>query len=75
MEGAVSQVDSFDYKPMLAKFHGQDPRRAIGKLEKSLAAAKAAGDEKKVPETSEALDARRAWLAQAEHAIAEFSGS
>lgn len=35
MEGAVSQVDSFDYKPMLAKFNGQDPRRAIGKLEKT----------------------------------------
>jgi hypothetical protein len=35
MEGAVSQVDSFDHKPLLAKFHGQDPRRAIGKLEKT----------------------------------------
>ena len=35
MEGAVSQVDSFDYKPMLEKFHGQDPRKAIGKLEKT----------------------------------------
>jgi hypothetical protein len=35
MEGAVSQVDSFDYKPMLAKYHGEDPRKAIGKLEKT----------------------------------------
>lgn len=35
MEGAVSQVDSFDHKPMLAKYHGQDPRQAIGKLEKT----------------------------------------
>jgi len=35
MEGAVSQVDSFDYKPMLEKHHGQDPRQAIGKLEKT----------------------------------------
>ena len=35
MEGAVSQVDSFDYKPMLAKYHGRDPREAIGKLEKT----------------------------------------
>lgn len=35
MEGAVSQVDSFDYKPMLAKHHGEDPRKAIGKLEKT----------------------------------------
>lgn len=35
MEGAVSQVDSFDYKPLLEKYHGQDPRTAIGKLEKT----------------------------------------
>jgi hypothetical protein len=35
MEGAVSQVDSFDYKPMLEKYHGQDPRQTIGKLEKT----------------------------------------
>jgi hypothetical protein len=33
MEGGVSQVDSFDYKPMLAKHHGEDPRKAIGKIE------------------------------------------
>lgn len=35
MEGAVSQVDSFDYKPLLAKHHGEDPRKAIGKIEKT----------------------------------------
>ena len=35
MEGAVSQVDSFDYKPLLEKYHGEDPRKAIGKLEKT----------------------------------------
>lgn len=35
MEGAVSQVDSFDYKPLLEKNHGEDPRRAIGRLEKT----------------------------------------
>ncbi len=35
MEGAVSQVDSFDHKPMLAQYHGRDPREAIGKLEKT----------------------------------------
>ncbi|MEK0448842.1 MAG: hypothetical protein RL088_1110 [Verrucomicrobiota bacterium] len=35
MEGAVSQVDSFDYKPMLEVHHGKDPRKAIGKLEKT----------------------------------------
>jgi hypothetical protein len=35
MEGAVSQVDSYDYKPLLEKYHGEDPRSAIGKLEKT----------------------------------------
>lgn len=35
MEGAVSQVDTFDHKPMLAKYDGQDPRKAIGRLEKT----------------------------------------
>jgi len=33
MDGGPSQVDTFDYKPMLEKYHGQDPRKAIGKLE------------------------------------------
>jgi len=35
MEGGVSQVDSFDHKPDLAKYHGKDPRKVIGKLEKT----------------------------------------
>ena len=35
MDGGVSQVDSFDYKPLLEKHHGEDPHRAIGKLEKT----------------------------------------
>ncbi|MBM3845212.1 MAG: DUF1501 domain-containing protein [Verrucomicrobia bacterium] len=35
MEGAVSQVDSFDYKPLLEKHHGEDPQKAIGRLEKT----------------------------------------
>lgn len=26
MDGAPSQVDTFDYKPMLARYHGRDPR-------------------------------------------------
>ena len=33
MDGGVSQVDSFDPKPLLDKYHGQDPKKAIGKLE------------------------------------------
>ena len=39
MEGGVSQVDSFDYKPMLEKHRGQDPHHTIGKLEKTQFAA------------------------------------
>lgn len=35
MEGAVSQVDSFDFKPLLEKHHGENPRQTIGKLEKT----------------------------------------
>jgi hypothetical protein len=35
MEGGVSQVDSFDYKPLLNKRNGEDPRRAIGNLAKT----------------------------------------
>lgn len=33
MEGGVSQVDSFDYKPLLNRFHGRPPGEVIGKLE------------------------------------------
>ncbi len=32
MDGGPSQVDTFDYKPLLEKYHGEDPRQAIGKL-------------------------------------------
>ncbi len=33
MDGGPSQVDTFDYKPSLAKYHGQDPKKVIGKVE------------------------------------------
>ncbi len=33
MDGGPSQVDTFDYKPLLARYDGQDPREAMGKLE------------------------------------------
>jgi len=33
MDGGPSHVDTFDYKPLLKKLNGQDPRKAIGKLE------------------------------------------
>ncbi len=35
MDGGVSQVDSFDYKPMLEKHHGKEPRSVMGPLEKT----------------------------------------
>jgi len=35
MEGGVSQVDSFDYKPLLERHHGKNPREVMGKLEKT----------------------------------------
>jgi hypothetical protein len=35
MDGGPSQVDTFDPKPMLEKHHGEDPRRAIGKIERT----------------------------------------
>jgi hypothetical protein len=35
MDGAPSQLDTFDYKPMLEKHHGEDPRKAIGRIERT----------------------------------------
>lgn len=35
MEGGVSQVDSFDYKPLLEKHHGRRPSEVMGPLEKT----------------------------------------
>jgi hypothetical protein len=35
MDGAPSQIDTFDYKPMLEKHHGKDPKEVIGKVEKT----------------------------------------
>ena len=32
MDGGPSQVDTFDYKPLLEKFDGKDPANVIGKL-------------------------------------------
>lgn len=29
MDGGPSQVDTFDYKPLLAKYHGQDPHKVF----------------------------------------------
>lgn len=47
---------------------------AISSLEQDLAAARAAGNEKKIAEAQAALDARRAWLEQVERAAADSRG-
>ncbi len=60
MEGGVSQVDSFDYKPMLDRHHGEDPRKAIGKLEKTQ--FEAVGKVLKSPWTFKQRGACGAWI-------------
>ena len=35
MDGGPSQVDTFDHKPLLERYDGQDPREVIGELEKT----------------------------------------
>ncbi|NLT70755.1 MAG: DUF1501 domain-containing protein [Verrucomicrobiaceae bacterium] len=32
MDGGPSQVDTFDHKPLLERYHGRDPRELIGEL-------------------------------------------
>lgn len=48
-------------------------RTAIADLETKREKAQASGSEKKVREATEALEARRAWLAEAEHTLNELS--
>jgi hypothetical protein len=49
-------------------------RAAITQLEGQLAKAQASGDAKAQQRAEEALQARQAWLAEAERTLAEFSG-
>jgi hypothetical protein len=48
-------------------------RSTIAQLEQQLAAARDRGDAKAAQTAEEALTARRAWLEEAEHTLAEFS--
>jgi uncharacterized protein DUF349 len=48
-------------------------RSSIEQLEKRLAKAQNAGRDKDVKDAEEALTARRAWLAEAEHTLSELS--
>lgn len=49
-------------------------RTAIAQLEEQLAKAQERGDDRAASNAEEALDARRAWLEEAERTLAEFSG-
>src|SRR5690625_1290195 len=49
-------------------------RTLIADLESKVEKARASGDERKLREAQEALDARRDWLTQAENALDEFAG-
>ena len=48
-------------------------RSSIAGLDRDAAAAREAGNEKKAAEATEAAEARRSWLAEAEKTLAEFS--
>jgi hypothetical protein len=48
-------------------------RSAVTQLERQLAKAEAAGDQKAQQRANEALAARRSWLAEAERTLAELS--
>lgn len=49
-------------------------RASIAELEERVAAARASGDTAAVSDAEDSLSARRAWLVEAEKALAEFSG-
>jgi hypothetical protein len=49
-------------------------RTAISQLEKQLAKAEASGDQKAQEQATEAIAARKSWLAEAERTLAELSG-
>lgn len=48
-------------------------QESLAKLEKQLASATAAGDDRKAQDARDAIAARRDWLVEAERALAEFS--
>ncbi len=48
-------------------------RVSIDKLEREAAAARAAGQDKKVADAEAAIEARRSWLVEAEKTLTEFS--
>jgi hypothetical protein len=80
IEDAVRKAEDAQWRrsnpEALARARGtiEQIHSAIAGLEDQLAKAEAAGDPRAVQEAQEALDARRAWLAEAERTLAELTG-
>lgn len=80
IEDAVRKAEDAQWRrsnpEALARARGtiEQIRSAIAGLEDQLAKAEAAGNPRAVQEAQEAIDARRAWLAEAERTLAELTG-
>jgi len=80
IEDAVRKAEDAQWRrsnpEALARARGtiEQIRSAIAGLEDQLAKAEAAGNPQAVQEAQEAIDARRAWLAEAERTLAELTG-
>ena len=80
VEDAVRKAEDAQWRrsnpEALARARGtiEQIRSAIAGLESQLAKAEAAGNPRAVQQAQEALDARRAWLAEAERTLAELTG-
>jgi uncharacterized coiled-coil protein SlyX len=80
IEDAVRKAEDAQWRrsnpEALARARGtvEQIRSAIAGLEEQLAKAQEADNARAVAQAQEALDARRAWLVEAEHTLAELSG-
>jgi uncharacterized coiled-coil protein SlyX len=80
VEDAVRRAEDAQWRrsnpEALARARGtvEQIRSAISGLEEQLARARQAGNPQAVRDAQEALDARRAWLAEAERTLAELTG-
>jgi hypothetical protein len=80
IEDAVRKAEDAQWRrsnpEALARARGtiEQIRSAIAGLEDQLAKAGAAGNPRAAQEAQEAIDARRAWLAEAERTLAELTG-
>jgi Domain of Unknown Function (DUF349) len=80
IEDAVRKAEDAQWRrsnpEALARARGtvEQIRTAIGGLEDQLAKAQAADNKRGIEQAQEALEARRAWLAEAERTLAELTG-